>query len=1528
VFFGLALGAWSIPGSAVAHDGAAAICQSVDPTNSPGCWKSRSDSELAALIGGGAGSPFEIPIVCGDKVYSPAVARDILRGGGESPCARFKRDALAAIFNIRRSLLVGDGKLGKDGAACFGHEEFRIVLRCGGIFVPDEGSSDPDDALAVTEATPIEDLVALGSRLCVLGACPSTMDYACGKTLDALAGILNFVNASEARRGDCGVCRDDVEGPTLSCPPEVFIECAGHHGTPIDYEVSVSDDCDPNPSLFCYPPVGALIDAGAMINVHCVARDLQDNARKCVIPLDVVDTTPPAIHCPSEPIIVDCVPAGRNGAVVEYPAPAVTDVCDPAPVFACEPPSGSFFPIGVTTVQCVALDASGNLAFCSFEVDVVEAAPVTLFCSGDIAVECAGAGGAAVEYPMPIVSSTCTVPPEPACDPPSGSVFPIGATTVTCSTIGGNGEVVQCQFVVSVVDTRAPVIACPLDITVECGAGGGAVVDFEARAVDLCDPEPALICEPPPGSFFPLGATTVTCIARDLSGNESRCSFEVTVRDTEAPSIACPQGPVLADCSVFDPLPGAIVHYAAPVAADDCDGPLQADCDAPSGSFFPLGSTTVTCTAVDAAGNRSSCSFEVQVVDAAPPMISCPEELVFECAGPAGRVVEYPLPVVADDCDAFPDSSCGPPSGSLFPIGRTMVSCTARDDAGNAVSCAFAVVVEDSTPPELRCPGDIAVECESAAGTEVDYSVSAMDDCDGALALECSHPPGSAFPPGATLVRCSAVDAFGNRGACEFAVNVVDTTAPEIRCPPPVVAECAGAAGTPVAFAVDAADACGGGVKVVCDPPSGSLFPLGVTIVRCRAADPSGNVSSCELEVRVVDTTPPAIACPVDAVVIECEGGEGGTAQYPTPTATDLCDAEPVVECEPPSGALLPLGRHVVRCTARDAAGNAAGCDIVVEVVDSAPPELVCAVDITRECTGPGGAAVEFPLPTASDTCSPAPNLACLPMSGSMFPLGKTVVTCTADDQSGNLMTCKFNITVVDTTPPSIQCPGDISAACTSERGAPVNFAVQASDLCDPHPMVVCVPPSGSVFALGETVVVCTATDREGNASECRFVVTVRDEVPPMIICPEDFDVACGAGGQAVVEYPLPSVKDDCDPRPVVICDPPSGSALPAGAHVIRCTATDHAGNAAICEFTVRVVDEAPPELICPPDVIAECQGPQGTIVDYPLPVANDACDGQPPVVCAPPPGSAFPLGSTEVVCSSRDRAGNETRCTFVVAVVDSTPPELTPPAPPILVDATSSDGAMVLFDVPDADVCDPQPTVVCTPPSGSVFPIGQTMVTCRGVDGSGNETEVTHVITVVDRVPPDIECPEDFEIECTTNGTPPHKPPGWPPGSNPPPNACTAVLEYPPPAASDRDSPPVQVVCDPPSGTKLPMGTHVVTCRARDAAGNESTCTFTVRVVLGLRAFVRGDSNADSLCDIADAVWTVSYLFLGAPPPTCDDAADSNDDGRYNLADAVYVLDFNFRGSAPPPEPFLPLCGLDPTTEDPFDCLRFRPCE
>ncbi len=148
--------------------------------------------------------------------------------------------------------------------------------------------------------------------------------------------------------------------------------------------------------------------------------------------------------------------------------------------------------------------------------------------------------------------------------------------------------------------------------------------------------------------------------------------------------------------------------------------------------------------------------------------------------------------------------------------------------------------------------------------------------------------------------------------------------------------------------------------------------------------------------------------------------------------------------------------------------------------------------NITVEATSAAGAVVKYAAAIATDAVGPVTITYSKP-SGSTFGLGTTIVTVTAKDAAGNKTTKSFTITVVDTTPPTFtSVPESIVVTTTSRDGAVVKWAAaKATDAVGPV-TITYSRASGSVFALGTTTVVVTATDGAGNVTRTTFTVTVR----------------------------------------------------------------------------------------------------------------------------------------------------------------------------------------------------------------------------------------------------------------------------------------------------------------------------------------------------------------------------------------------------------------------------------------------------
>jgi hypothetical protein len=184
------------------------------------------------------------------------------------------------------------------------------------------------------------------------------------------------------------------------------------------------------------------------------------------------------------------------------------------------------------------------------------------------------------------------------------------------------------------------------------------------------------------------------------------------------------------------------------------------------------------------------------------------------------------------------------------------------------------------------------------------------------------------------------------------------------------------------------------------------------------------------------------------------------------------------------------------------------GADVVLHPVfptctpdgDSDPPALgPCPADVTAECDGPDGAGASWVDPAATDDCDAEPAVACTPASGMVFPLGATEVACVAQDQHGGASApCTFLVSVVDTTPPAIDCPPAQTVAVSA--GDPVTFTeATASDPCGVA-SVACAPASGDPLSIGaDHTVTCTAADASGLTAACTFLLTVvSSNQPPL----------------------------------------------------------------------------------------------------------------------------------------------------------------------------------------------------------------------------------------------------------------------------------------------------------------------------------------------------------------------------------------------------------------------------------------------
>jgi len=241
-----------------------------------------------------------------------------------------------------------------------------------------------------------------------------------------------------------------------------------------------------------------------------------------------------------------------------------------------------------------------------------------------------------------------------------------------------------------------------------------------------------------------------------------------------------------------------------------------------------------------------------------PLVLLVPDPIAEPATSRSGAIVRYDVWPYGGS-DPNPVVNCTSPSGSLFPLGSTIVDCVATNSAGERADGQVSVTVYDGDLPTLKLPEKLVVTAEGPNGALVKFEATAFDEIDGDLPVSCNPPSGSTFRIGITTVDCVATDKAFNSAFGSFTVEVQNRGFLLIHVPDRVLAEAEGPDGSIVKFDVTADGSDDPRPEIKCDPEPGSFFRFGVTKVLCVARDRFGASAEGSFDVEVADSTPPAI---------------------------------------------------------------------------------------------------------------------------------------------------------------------------------------------------------------------------------------------------------------------------------------------------------------------------------------------------------------------------------------------------------------------------------------------------------------------------------------------------------------------------------------------------------------------------------------------------------------------------------------------------------------------------------------------
>ena len=650
---------------------------------------------------------------------------------------------------------------------------------------------------------------------------------------------------------------------------------------------------------------------------------------------------------------------------------------------------------------------------------------------------------------------------------------------------------------------------------------------------------------------------------------------------------------------------------------------LGVDCDGAFWNKIPTNTTKIVLTGLLNSNNMDGVVF--YFAEPRPPCtIICPSNIIVTICGPSGTNVTYPTPTVFGDCGTNTTISCDPSSGSFFPLGTNVVTCTVPGQSNLSCSFTVAVVKSDPIPPVINCPSNIVIfTCGTSAVAT--YTVTATDNSGTVVSTNCSPASGSTFPLGTNTVSCTAFDACSNFTTCAFDVIVKPYPLTwGVVCPneslsvnvtgcPPVMPN--------LTNLITITNQCAipGGLSITQAPPAGTVLSSGshqVTITVCAT---NGLCQTCNLNVNAsLSAGCCSIACPTNITVTTC--GTNAVATFPTPVVSGPCASTVTVVCAPPSGSVFPLGTNTVTCTATNGAGVViVSCSFKVIVAASAFADAFDFLPVS--ITGPGGKFTSLNgngFITVTNT------------GGPFLPLNNTVYS----SQFPNLFAASGTV------------QGWLARA--DNNATYINTFYLANYTLSP----------ATVFGMWNIT-------EEPNTYSIKLLDASGNQIsPPFNWNFMGYDDDSLSGNIAWYHMNLNYTTGFFSPTNYkasgIDCDAAFWTNIPANTRKIVVTGTLGANNAdgVVFYFAERA---ACAHIACPPNMTVGTCG-TNAIVNYPAPVVTGASASSMTVTCTPPSGSKFPLGTTTVTCTAKGPTGLIIEsCSFTVTVVPSIIPCTSP---------------------------------------------------------------------------------------------------------------------------------------------------------------------------------------------------------------------------------------------------------------------------
>ena len=716
----------------------------------------------------------------------------------------------------------------------------------------------------------------------------------------------------------------------------------------------------------------------------------------------VTDSENPVLTCSSNLVLsADAGQCSRSNVGFTVSA---TDNCAVTNLVS-NPASGSTFLVGTTIVTNTATDSSGNTSRCLFTVTILDAAPPTITGPTNLEVsadpgQCHATGvnlgvALATNDNCGILTVTNNAPAQ----------YPKGQTIVTWTAVDSSGNLATCEQTVTVADSEAPQLTCPVNIATTNDLGRcSAAVNLGAPLATNDNCGILTVTNDAPVEF-PVGTNWVTWTAVDTSGNISTCGQMVIVQDVTPPVLTCATNKTV-EC-------GVAWNFDEPTALDDCCGTnltLTILSTVTNGDFCQT-IITRTWEATDCCSNSATCSQTVTITDTMPPVLICATNKTVECGAAWG----FDEPTALDACCGTNLTLTMLSTVTNGDFCQAIVTRTweATDCCSHSATGSQTVTITDTMPPVLICATNKTVECGAAWGFD---EPTALDACCGTnLTLTMlSTVTNGDFCQAIVTRTWEATDCCSHSATGSQTVTITDTTPPVLPCATSKTVECGASWNFDEPTALDAC--CGTNLTLtILSTVTNGDFCQTIVTRTWEATDCCSNSATGSQTVTITDTTPPVLPCATSKTV-EC----GASWNFDEPTALDACCGTNLTLTILSTVTNGDFCQAIVTRTweATDCCTNSATCSQTVTITDTTPPVLTCATNKTVEC----GAAWSFDEPTALDGCC-GPNLTLTilnTVTNGDFCQAIVTRTWEATDGCTNAATCSQTVTVTPAPPPAM----------------------------------------------------------------------------------------------------------------------------------------------------------------------------------------------------------------------------------------------------------------------------------------------------------------------------------------------------------------------------------------------------------------------------------------------------------------------------------------------------------------------------